>query len=218
MNKNWSDLNKTMQSQLCKAESFEQGKLTLFELRNELFDCLCQTCSKLSADDYSKIPFKNSKGNDCASIGWSLWHVFRIEDIVCHDLILKDKEVFFTAGFDKKTGSRIITTGNELSLDEMVDFARSLNIEHLFEYCRAVKASSEKMLSALEFADLKKTFDDDDKERLRSLKVVSEHEDAFWLIDYWCGKNIRGLIQMPFSRHWIMHVEAVLKIAQKIKG
>jgi len=37
-----------------------------------------------------------------------------------------------------------------------------------------------------------------------------------WLIDYWCGKDIRGLIQMPFSRHWIMHIEASLRIKNKI--
>lgn len=49
------------------------------------------------------------------------------------------------------------------------------------------------------------------KEDLRS-----EDENAIWLIDYWCGKGIRGLIQMPFSRHWIMHIEASLRIKNKI--
>lgn len=40
--------------------------------------------------------------------------------------------------------------------------------------------------------------------------------NAVWLIDYWCNKDIRGLIQMPFSRHWIMHTEACLRIKNKI--
>lgn len=39
---------------------------------------------------------------------------------------------------------------------------------------------------------------------------------AYWLIDYWCGKDIRGLIQMPLSRHWIMHLEACLRIRSKL--
>ena len=39
---------------------------------------------------------------------------------------------------------------------------------------------------------------------------------SIWLIDYWRGKDIRGLIQMPFSRHWIMHIEASLRIKNKI--
>lgn len=58
---------------------------------------------------------------------------------------------------------------------------------------------------------------DTDKERLISLNVVSEDEEARWLIDYWCGKDVRGLIQMPFSRHWIMHIEACLRICKGIK-
>lgn len=29
-------------------------------------------------------------------------------------------------------------------------------------------------------------------------------------------ESIRGLIQMPFSRHWIMHIEACLRIKKKI--
>lgn len=39
-----------------------------------------------------------------------------------------------------------------------------------------------------------------------------------WLIDFWCRKNIRGLIQMPLSRHWIMHIEASIRIWNKLKG
>ncbi|MEG0274645.1 MAG: phage head-tail adapter protein, partial [Longicatena sp.] len=30
------------------------------------------------------------------------------------------------------------------------------------------------------------------------------------------NKNIKGLIQMPFSRHWIMHVDACLRIKNKL--
>ena len=51
---------------------------------------------------------------------------------------------------------------------------------------------------------------------VKSLNVVNDSEKAIWLIDYWCSKDIRGLIQMPFSRHWIMHTEACLRIKNKI--
>ena len=54
------------------------------------------------------------------------------------------------------------------------------------------------------------------KDDLKFLNVVSTDERAVWLIDYWCGKDIKGLIQMPFSRHWIMHIEASLRIKNKI--
>lgn len=63
---------------------------------------------------------------------------------------------------------------------------------------------------------MNRKFDDEDKKRLRALQVVSTDENACWLIDFWGRKNIRGLIQMPFSRHWIMHIEASIRIKNKI--
>ena len=66
------------------------------------------------------------------------------------------------------------------------------------------------------YNELKNKKSEERKEHLKSLNVVSNDENAIWLIDYWCGKDIRGLIQMPFLRHWIMHIEASLRIKNKI--
>lgn len=60
-----------------------------------------------------------------------------------------------------------------------------------------------------EYTDLMKKFGDEFKEKLKESKCVSDDEKAAWLIDYRCGKDIKGLIKMPFSRHHIMHVEAM---------
>ncbi len=63
---------------------------------------------------------------------------------------------------------------------------------------------------------MKSSVPDARKEQLKALNVVSSDESANWLIDYWCRKDIRGLIQMPFSRHWIMHIEASCRILNKL--
>ena len=63
---------------------------------------------------------------------------------------------------------------------------------------------------------IKKEISEKTKGYLESMNVVSNNENAIWLIDYWCNKDVRGLIQMPFSRHWIMHIEASLRIKNKI--
>jgi len=76
---------------------------------------------------------------------------------------------------------------------------------------------SNRILKKLTFSDLKKKFTQEDKDRLSATGCVHPtHPDAFWLIDYWCGKNVKGLIQMPFSRHWIMHVEGMKRICTKL--
>lgn len=98
---------------------------------------------------------------------------------------------------------------------EIADFSKQLAIEELYSYLFEVKKSTEEILKNLSYEELKKKVSGR-KENLQSLHVVSDDEKAVWLIDYWCDKDIRGLIQMPFSRHWIMHVEASLRIRNKI--
>ena len=111
--------------------------------------------------------------------------------------------------------SSIISTGNELSNEQMIEFSKVLNIQELYNYAKLVKENSEKMMLELSFEQTKSKIPEEKKEYLRTLNVVSLDESSNWLIDYWCDKNVRGLLQMPFSRHWIMHVEACLKIKNK---
>ena len=116
-----------------------------------------------------------------------------------------------------RSGAPIITTGNELSGPQITDFSKRLDLDALYKYAAAVKEGTDTLLGQLTYRDLRRTFDEADKERIRSLHVVSSDERSRWLIDYWCGKDVRGLIQMPFSRHWIMHVEACLRIKKKLE-
>ena len=46
-------------------------------------------------------------------------------------------------------------------------------------------------------------------------RKASVDKNANWLMDDWCGKGIRGRILMPFSRHWMMHAEACLRMKNK---
>lgn len=78
-----------------------------------------------------------------------------------------------------------------------------------------VRESTEEIIKGLSYAELTQKIPEERKECLKSLSVVSVDENAVWLIDYWCNKDIRELIQMPFSRHWIMHIEACLRIKNK---
>lgn len=216
MNKEWSELNKTMQGYLKKSETFNTGIETLLLLRKSMLSSVFKLREHLTDEDFCSMPFKNAKGYNGKSIAYSLWHIFRIEDIVAHTLIKGDEQVFFANDYDKRINSPIITTGNELNPDEISKFSKNLHIDELFNYVRDVSKSTEAILMSLEFTDLKTKITSEQRHKLEELKVVSDSEDALWLIDYWCGKDIRGLIQMPFSRHWIMHIEACLRIEKKI--
>lgn len=218
MNKEWSELNKTMQQQLKKKDSYEDGISTLGLLREYLFETIQSFKDELEREDFDAMPFINADGYHSKNIAYSLWHVFRIEDIVAHSVICGDDEVFFTKGYQKKMKSPIITTGNELVREQISNFTRELDIDALYSYIEDVKKSTEKIVKELPYDSMKLRISDERRKHLESLNVVSSAESAIWLIDYWCGKDIRGLIQMPFSRHWIMHIEACLRIRKKLIG
>ena len=216
MNKEWSELNKTMQTQIRKNDTYEAGIDTLFELRNRLMKILTVFYSELNREEFNAIPFLNADGYHSKTIAYSIWHIFRIEDIVAHILINEDEQVFCTGGYQERINSPIITTGNELEKQQIADFSMQLNLKELYSYIFEVKASTERIIKSLSYDEMKKKVSKERKEYLKSLNVVSNHENAIWLIDYWCNIDIRGLIQMPFSRHWIMHIEASLRIRNKI--
>lgn len=216
MNKEWAELNKELQIKLKNELTFDEGIKLLLDLRKQLVNELYQLKAELSREDFNAIPFINAEGYHSKTIAYSLWHIFRIEDIVAHTLISQDEQVFFSQAFQHHIASSIITTGNELAKEQIADFSKTLNLDELYRYVTSVIDSTNHILKNLAYNDLKRKMNNVDKERLKVLCVVSDDEKAFWLIDYWCGKDVRSLIQMPFSRHWIMHIEACLRIKNKI--
>lgn len=217
MNQVWSDANKNMQLLLKKKETFTQGIDALLNLRKVLMEQILQLRQELTPDDFSAMPCPNAKGYHSKSIAYSLWHIFRIEDIVAHTLIAGDEQVFFRGDYQRRINAPIITTANELAGVEITEFSRELSLDALYQYISDVNASTAEILKRLAYSDLKARISEEKRNRLEALKVVSEDENACWLIDYWCGKDLRGLIQMPLSRHWIMHLEACLRIKGKLQ-
>ena len=216
MNKEWSELNKTFQLQIKKEETYKDGIATLFKLREKLMQVLTDMKCRYTREEFNAIPFINADGYHSKTIAYSIWHIFRIEDITAHTLIAGDDQIFFTGGYKERIGSSIITTGNELVKEQISDFSKQLDLNELYSYIFEVKNSTEGILNKLPYNMLKNKITQEAKERLQALNVVSTDEKAFWLVDYWCGKCIRGIIQMPFSRHWIMHTEACLRISDKL--
>ena len=217
MNKDWSEQNKLLQSQLKKKDTFAEGIDTLIMLRKDLMAQIMQFKEELSQDDFSAMPFMNAKGYHSKSVAYSLWHIFRIEDIVAHSLIAEDEQVFFQGDYQKRINAPIITTGNELVKEEIQEFSKQLQIDELYNYIVEVDKSTTEILKSLTYQDSKEKISLEKRNKLEALGVVSTDENAYWLIEYWCGKDVRGLIQMPFSRHWIMHIEACLRIWDRIK-
>ena len=87
MNKEWSELNKTMQAQIKKKDTYKRGIDTLLTLRSQLIQTLVSFKEELCREDFNSIPFINADGYHSKTIAYSIWHIFRIEDIVVHTVI-----------------------------------------------------------------------------------------------------------------------------------
>ena len=216
MNKEWSEKNKKMQNLIGKEATFREGIDVLIELRDDLFQQITSIVNTYPKEAFAEMPFPKAEGYHSKTLAYSMWHIFRIEDIVAHTLISMDSQVLFTEDWLRRINSPIITTGNELAGEGIAEFSAKLDVSALYDYCRAVMDSTNELLKTLQYKDLKRKFTDDDRERIIETGTVSKDEDAFWLIDYWCGKDVSGLIRMPFSRHWIMHTEAMCRIKNEL--
>lgn len=216
MNKEWSEMNARMQELIKKESTFKAGISALIELRSSLFEQIEQIVNGYPEKAFSEMPFANADGYHSKTLAYSIWHIFRIEDIVMHTLIENDEQIFFAENYKDKTRSPIITTGNELQGEDIASFSRELDIKQLYEYAKAVMLSTNEILLKMEYSQAKRKFTEEDRKRVIASNCVSDDEKAVWLIDYWCGKDIKGLMKMPFSRHWIMHIEAMQRIKNKL--
>ena len=149
MNKEWSDQNKRMQQLFKKADTFDQGKAVLFNLRNDLMDTLLSFREDLKREDFDAMPYMNADGYHSKNIAYSIWHIFRIEDIVAHTLVNGDEEILFSGNYQSRIKSNLITTGNELVKEQISDFTKQLNIDELYSYVADVKKSTEDIIRDL---------------------------------------------------------------------
>lgn len=205
MNKELSNLCKEVKLNLAKENSYQTGIDLLFELRRQLKEIVELIFDKCKTEDFSKMPLSSDK-----TIAYYLYHMFRIEDITSNTLINNTEQVLFRNNYHFP----IITTGNEIRRENLVEFSKQINIDILHNYINDVFNNTNEIIRKIDFSSSKQKVSR--RENLLSLNVVSTDEEAFWLVDYWCSKTFSGLFQMPFSRHLIMHLEGCLRIMNKI--
>lgn len=216
MNQEWSQKNKDIHALLSKKITYTDGIQKLISFRGELFEQICNIVNNYPKEAFYQRPYPNVNGYHSKTLAYSIWHIFRIEDIVAHEMIQKDKQILFTDSHEKNMHSPIITTGNELEGEQIVAFSKAVDMDALLLYAEAVMKSTNEILFGLSYADMKQKFGITDKEKLLECKCISTDKNAFWLIDYWCSKELSGLLKMPFCRHWIMHIEAMQRIKNQL--
>lgn len=207
-----SETFKLFQSSIKKESTFDQGKLKLLEIRSEIEEIYKYIFNICNKEDFSKMPLSKDK-----TIAYYLYHLARIEDITSNTLICGKEQIFFKNEYDKSINSPIITTGNEIRREDLVEFSAELDIKQLENYTLDVIKNTNNIINKMTYAESKNKVLEERKKELLKINAVSTDEEAFWLVDYWCKKTYAGLLLMPFSRHQMLHLGGCLRIIKKIK-
>ncbi|GMQ60894.1 phage head-tail adapter protein [Vallitalea maricola] len=205
-------LFKEFQGAIKKKDEFEIGIKHLLEFRKELWEIYQFIFDNVNEEEYSLMPLAKDK-----TIAYFLYHLTRIEDIPSNTLILDQEQIFYKNDYQNRIQSPISTTGNEIPREQLVEFSKQLNIDELKNYITDVFQNTNKLIENMTLKESRTKVSEERKEKLIVLNSVSTDEKAFWLVDYWCKKNYRGLLLMPFSRHQFLHLNGCLRIYRKLR-
>ena len=87
MDKEWSEKNKEVQSLLSKEKTYTEAIEKLIAFREEMFQQITWIVEGYPEEAFYQMPFANAKGYHSKTLAYSIWHIFRIEDIVAHEMI-----------------------------------------------------------------------------------------------------------------------------------
>jgi hypothetical protein len=213
-NKNQNNLNVLLPNQ----KTFAKGIDLLLKMHSLLHD---KKVCKIASETFYDNLWENMKEETCkiisnkeTSILWNIWHITRIEDIVSNILIGK-KETVFNTRIQTKLNIKIKDTGNAMTCSEMESFNKAIIIKELKDYRVKVGKSTQKIIKAIEFSDVKRKVEKEQLEKIKQNGGVTDDQKSIWLLDFWGRKNMLGLINMPITRHQIVHLNDCFKIKQK---
>jgi len=218
VSKGWNEKQKKLNVFLPNQSTFAKGINLLLEMHSLLHD---KKLYKITTETFYDDLWEDIKDETCriisnkeTSILWNIWHISRIEDLISNILIGR-KETVFNKEIQAKLNIKIKDTGNAMTYSEIESFNKDINIKELREYRIKVGKSTQKIIKSLEFSDVKRKVEKKQLEKIKQNGGVIDNPKSIWLLDFWGRKNMLGLINMPITRHQIVHLNDCFKIKEK---
>ncbi len=143
------------------------------------------------------------------SIVWMIWHIARIEDLTMN-LLLADRDPVLEAGYwMEKMNISARDTGNAMNEGQVAALSAEMDLKALRAYRQAVGQRTRENVGKLQPDQLKARVNPARLRRLKQSGAVPA--GAEWLLDYWGGLTVAGLLLMPPTRHNFVHLNEVLK-------
>jgi hypothetical protein len=146
---------------------------------------------------------------DGLTIAWNIWHITRIEDLTAN-LLLADGAPLLDDAWLARLGVAVRDTGNAMRPEEIAAFSRAIDVAALRAYRDAVGRRTREIIGALRAGDVKRKVASAGLARIQAEGGVAE--GAEWLLEFWGGKTLAGIMLMPITRHQAVHLNDALRL------
>jgi hypothetical protein len=130
------------------------------------------------------------------SIAWNLWHLTRVEDVALNRFIADQPQVLDEGGWMQRMNVPLRHHGGDMTLDEVEELSRSIDIPALHGYSEAVQARTREIVNRLTLDDLDAVLEEDHLRRIMLDEGVARNGDTAIMQNYlgWSkGKSLMNL-------------------------
>jgi hypothetical protein len=216
-----SEVHKELNKIIRKQDSLEASKKLFLDLHKKLHlsnisegeeNEVDRLFSDLEAWEYAVMPTSKDE-----TMAWVIWHIARIEDLTM-GILVSGEDQLFNDEWKMRMNAPIIDTGNALDDDGIMKLSKRLQVDELINYRSAVGKRTRQIVASLQSGDMVRKVTSDAIEKIRLVGGVTMEEDSKWLLDFWGGKDVAGLLLMPPTRHVMLHLNDCCKWKEAIRA
>ncbi|GHV41364.1 hypothetical protein FACS189490_08110 [Clostridia bacterium] len=218
--KDWNPKQAALKEAITKSGRFDEAIRLCLELHGSVHSSLVSRSDSPTFFDeiwrgLTRKAFETMPTTKDVTIAWNIWHITRIEDITANILIADGAQVLDDEWLHR-LGVTVRDTGNAMTDEEILELSHSIDMSALRAYSDAVGIRTREIIGALAAVDLKRKMKPESVKRILEEGGVTEHKDSIWLLDFWGGKTVAGILLMPITRHQIMHMNDCTKLKSRI--
>lgn len=146
------------------------------------------------------------------SIAWLIWHITRIEDMTMNTLVADQPQVFVAGNWPARLNVSYRDTGNSMRPGEVNLLSAAIDVDALRAYRIAVGQRTRELIREVPQGAFKS------KVQAARIQALAQQGDvtseADWLLGYWGGRTIGGLMLMPATRHPLVHLDEAMRVKQ----
>jgi len=150
-------------------------------------------------------------------IAWNIWHITHIEDLKVNILVNRSAQVP-DAEWQNRLNTAVTDTSYAMTEDKVMDFSMRVDKYELQNYRNVVGVQSRAIIAQLTTADMKRKVDRASLDRLIEERRVLGHPGSHWLIDFWSGKDVAGIMLMPVTKHKLVHLNDCARIKHETEN